>query len=345
MPDALSKTVPIWCAIMNRLLFERTSQVFTLYTPKDVVSPSEHAQIETRLDRFLDEAKRLQLDLSSLRRKITKPLRPIWITPDTFLPDLTTQASYHSIICLTASRLPSSPVDSSNTYIQGAADDSEFWFRGLTPSHFWDHRKPLLSAREDELPHLIQSLLNAPRANPTCILSSIILIKPTESIHIAPIDLLSSWSEGDWDAIVICAPTLPFHSAAQDTKANTKKPRTKILHLPGPKGGKLGSRALRSHLHRVPPFVQSVQAEKPQPKIVFACLTGTDLAAGAALVALCLCIDEDGKLSNDVAGKEHTTGINKISVRQRLAWITQSKSDANPSRETLKAVNSCLIGR
>ncbi|KAL9002741.1 MAG: hypothetical protein Q9188_004341, partial [Gyalolechia gomerana] len=339
MPDALSKTVPIWCTVMNRLLFEHNSEDLGLYTPDDVVNPSEHAQIEARLDRFLDEAKRLQLDLSALRRKISKPLRPIWITPDTFLPDLSSQAFHHPIICLTASRSPSNPHDPSDTYIQGAADDSEFWFRGLAPSHFWEHRKTLLLATEDELPHLIQSLLNAPRTSPTCLLSPVILIKPTESIYIAPIDSLSIRPDANWDAIVICAPTSPLGECEENAKTHTKKPRTKTLHLPCPKGGKLGSRALRSHLHRVPPFVESVlqdwspqhspQKKGPQPKILFACLTGTDLAAGAALVALCLCIDEDGKLSNNMAGKEQT-GINKTSVRQRLAWITQSKSDANP---------------
>lgn len=57
MPDALSKTVPIWCAVMNRLLFEHIAEDFGLHTPDDVVSPSEHAQIEARLSRFLDEAK------------------------------------------------------------------------------------------------------------------------------------------------------------------------------------------------------------------------------------------------------------------------------------------------
>ncbi|KAL8941017.1 MAG: hypothetical protein Q9216_002497 [Gyalolechia sp. 2 TL-2023] len=362
MPDALSKTVPVWCAVMNRLLFKPEHQDLRLYTPEDVVSLSEHAQIEARLDRFLDEAKRLQLDLSALRRKISKPLRPVWITPDTFLPDLSTQPFHHPIICLTASRLPSNPDDPSNAYIQGAADDSEFWFRGLAPAHFWEHRKTLLLAAEDELSHLIQSLLDAPQTTPTYQLSPVVLIKPTESIYIAPIDSLSTWPAGDWDAIVICAPSLPLDESEEIAKTRTDQPRPKILHLHCPKGGKLGSRALRSHLHRVSPFIESIlldrspqhppQAEPPQPKILFACLTGTDLAAGAALVALCLCIDEDGKLSknntnNMAGGNEHTTGgiINKVSVRRRLAWITQSKSDANPSRETLKAVNSCLIGR
>ncbi|KAL8936340.1 MAG: hypothetical protein Q9211_004237 [Gyalolechia sp. 1 TL-2023] len=347
MPDALSKTVPIWCLVMNRLLFEHDSQDLGLHTPEDIVSPSEHAQIEARLDRFLDEAKRLQLDLSALREKISKPLGPVWITPDTFLPDLGVQTSHHPIICLTASRLPSNPDDPSNSYIQGAADDSEFWFRGLAPSHFWEHRQSLLLSTEDELPHLIQSLLNAPRTNPTCTLSSTILIKPTKSIFIAPIDSVSTRPKGNWEAIVICAPTSPFDECEENAKTHPKKPRTKILHLPCPKGGKLGSRALRAHLHRVPPFIESViqhPSERSPPQIVFACLTGTDLAAGAALVALCLCIDEDGTLISNAAGKEHA-GINKTSVRQRLAWITQSKNDANPSRETLKAVNSCLIGR
>lgn len=57
MPDALSKTVPIWCAIINRALFEHHPSVQELYTPKDVVGESEHAQIKARLNGFLEDAK------------------------------------------------------------------------------------------------------------------------------------------------------------------------------------------------------------------------------------------------------------------------------------------------
>ncbi len=57
MPDALSKTVPIWCAVMNRLLFDRLDQVIGLHTPMNVVAPSERSQIESRLDSFVSEAK------------------------------------------------------------------------------------------------------------------------------------------------------------------------------------------------------------------------------------------------------------------------------------------------
>jgi hypothetical protein len=65
MPDALSKTVPIWCAVINRAVALRTGEGGgELYTPPSVVSPSEKAQIEGKLDEW---AKALQV---SLRRTL-----------------------------------------------------------------------------------------------------------------------------------------------------------------------------------------------------------------------------------------------------------------------------------
>lgn len=57
MPDALSKTIPIWCAVINRLLFEEKHGSHKLRTPKEVVGPSEHAQIEALLDGFVGNLK------------------------------------------------------------------------------------------------------------------------------------------------------------------------------------------------------------------------------------------------------------------------------------------------
>lgn len=56
MPDALSKTIPIWCAVMNRLLFHEQRQDVGLHTPETVVAPSEHSQIQARLDGYLSAA-------------------------------------------------------------------------------------------------------------------------------------------------------------------------------------------------------------------------------------------------------------------------------------------------
>ena len=55
MPDAFSKTVPIWCAVINRAIARITPDNsdhwdINLYTPPQVVSSQEHAQIEARLD-------------------------------------------------------------------------------------------------------------------------------------------------------------------------------------------------------------------------------------------------------------------------------------------------------
>ena len=58
IPDALSKTVPIWCAVLNRALLIRYPDLdldktrawdVKLYTPPAVVSTQEHDQIEQRL--------------------------------------------------------------------------------------------------------------------------------------------------------------------------------------------------------------------------------------------------------------------------------------------------------
>lgn len=54
MPDALSKTVPIWCAVINIALQLRREDDggtvdgwdTTLYLPPNIVSPSEKAQIQ-----------------------------------------------------------------------------------------------------------------------------------------------------------------------------------------------------------------------------------------------------------------------------------------------------------
>ena len=57
MPDALSKTIPIWCAVINQLLFGETDGIHELSTPKDIVGASEHAHIEALLHGFVEDVK------------------------------------------------------------------------------------------------------------------------------------------------------------------------------------------------------------------------------------------------------------------------------------------------
>jgi hypothetical protein len=52
MPDALSKSIPIWCCVINRTVFGGQSR-HELFTPPQAVSESEHTQMEDRIDGFV----------------------------------------------------------------------------------------------------------------------------------------------------------------------------------------------------------------------------------------------------------------------------------------------------
>lgn len=60
IPDALSKTIPTWCATVNRAIAKKFPDVapgswdINLYTPPQVVSAQEHSQIEARLNGWAD---------------------------------------------------------------------------------------------------------------------------------------------------------------------------------------------------------------------------------------------------------------------------------------------------
>lgn len=60
----------------------------------------------------------------------TRPLRPIWITPDTStLPSLT-DVDFIPVLCVSASKLVNEGLERRSagfTYVQGSGDDHESW--------------------------------------------------------------------------------------------------------------------------------------------------------------------------------------------------------------------------
>lgn len=106
MPDALSKTVPMWCCVLNWVLFpegvkrkrrargisdgddgknDEQYEQHKLYTPPNAVSASEHAQMESRVQGHVEAFKKLGLDLAPYRKMLSKPLRPVWVTQESHL--------------------------------------------------------------------------------------------------------------------------------------------------------------------------------------------------------------------------------------------------------------------
>lgn len=71
MPDALAKTVPIWCVVLNRLLFEDDKACYELYVPSGIVGPSERRQISAMLGGFVADAKVITSPLIALTWVLT----------------------------------------------------------------------------------------------------------------------------------------------------------------------------------------------------------------------------------------------------------------------------------
>ncbi|KAJ9631727.1 tRNA A64-2'-O-ribosylphosphate transferase [Taxawa tesnikishii (nom. ined.)] len=339
MPDALSKTVPIWTTVLNRVLFPSHTHCHELRTPGIAVTASEHSQIEARIAGFVTQlqtkTKSLSLDLSVLRDKLRKPLQPLWVTQDSLLPfSPPTYPDVHPVVLCTASRRVPAGEASEGGYIQGAADDSESWAHGLTAPVFWTHKDELLRTSEESLPSLISSLtqLASSVSVPRCA-----LIEPTRQVYLGTLDAAAlSATSADFAAVITASPT------PDPTLASTLT-GTKHLHLPLSLG-KVGSRQLRHELPELLPFLVPLLTSDPDARVLVACPSGKDHSVGIALAILCLLANEQGDLAPGEGGNGSGRGLNKQTIKQRLSWIMVSVPDANPSRATLQSVNALLLG-
>ncbi|KAF1939311.1 hypothetical protein EJ02DRAFT_408790 [Clathrospora elynae] len=331
MPDALSKTIPIWCCVINRAIFGgegKEKHNSKLCTPPKAVGESEHAQIQGRIDGFVRQFLEIcKPNIPHLRSKLQKPLRPIWVTHQSSVPDSPPSfLNFHPIILCTASRRVHGAEASESGYIQGAADDHEAWSNGLTPTLFWENKDLLMSTSEEDAPSVISKLVKEEKGSKAIAT----LIAPTSELFISPnenVDLAG------FDVVISCTP-YPFPpSILKD--AGVKH----YLHLKC-QTGKLGSRDLRTQLPRVLCFFSSLPIPSPG-KILVCCPTGKDLSVGTALAILCLYTGDEGDI--DTSKPREQSGIVKAFVKQRLSCITTSNPALNPSRATLQSVNAVLL--
>lgn len=176
MPDALSKTIPIWCAVLNKASNRKfgcppeNKEGFLLHTPQWLIPPTEHDQILAKIDSFVTSLLDSDLEVPQLK----KPLKPIFITPQTDLDTISEskQAVFTPIILVSTSKfildsaqLNAHDIENSHRskdkfiYVQGAGDDHENWARGLTPEAFWKHRTQLLACDKENLEALVDTIV------------------------------------------------------------------------------------------------------------------------------------------------------------------------------------------
>lgn len=327
MPDALCKTVPIWVSVLNRLLFPDEPISHVLRTPKDIVSKSEHSQIDQRLPRFVEEVRRLDLDLDSWRSKLSgRPMLVEWVTPDSALPKgPSVQADWNFVVLCTASGRTVIDRQTSFEYVQGAADDQEAWACGLSPQQFWSYKTTLLSIPEDNLPTEIAAI-----SSNNCDSERVrapVSIEPTHHVCIGSNTAVEAHASG-FDLVVSCSEK-PSQRLVESLK-------DRYVHLRC-SHGKVGSRQLRLVL----PLLEAATSKMTRSQRVFvACPTGRDLAIGVALAILCLRYDESGSMMLVESASE----LSKAAIKHRLSWIMVSMPDAAPSRATLQSVNAFLLG-
>lgn len=345
MPDAFSKTVPIWCSVINRALALKHPCSFdgwdtALYTPPGVVSTQEHCQIETKLDEWAAELAASFYEIPELQH----PLRPVWITPATSTyPDLSSNAlSFYPVVCLSASKQVTDGLERRTagfTYIQGSGDDHELWSMGLTSNVFWRNRDQLLNATRSALPDLVHGLTSCsdtPRGRGTdelCLtpikhVSSLISLCSTSTLQFAmPLIATSGMA-------VVC---LTSNDLCQVWNASTAEP-SRWLCIQVPEGKKGQHDFLRTVLPQSVPFIKRHLVDGH--KVCIACDSGSDTSVGVCMTVLALFFREDGSF-NPLENGQHN--LSKAILNTRLQWIISSYPKANPTRTTLKRVNDFLL--
>ena len=353
MPDALSKTVPIWCCVMNRVIFPDAPPSFhELYVPPSVVSPSEHSQMLAGVPGFVESFGKLDMDMAALRLQLDKPVRPFWVTQET---QLVVPAgghvfdSFHPVVCCTSSRRVVGTELGEGGYIQGAADDTENWALGLTADDFWDNIDRLLATPEPELPDVLGELVSRDREPAS---ASAATTAAGALRYVTP--YICVCRLGDHQAIAQEAPALCQVLLTPDTtKAETwvRSPRRMEI---GIGKHKTASRNLRQALPAICAFAgrylsSSSSAESAadgpaEKRILVACETGKDICIGVALALLCYCFDDAaGATEPRRHHRGDAAGFTKDAIRARLGRIMTAMPEANPNRATLQSVNSFLM--
>ena len=352
-PDALSKTIPIWCCVLNRLLFpnHKESQLSVLPSSK-IISPDEIEAIRNRLPSLCSEAERLDLDISSLRTQISRPLRPYFLDPSSnsvLALNENTNSENHPIFLVMASSNEESSESRQQynrfrdsilpylNYVRGAGDDEDNWASGITPEAFWHNKDALLEALQDpdiDYPATILSIANIkPKAlqyEKPIGMGQPGLFIGTTTAHVS-YKILQTYAP--YDAIIVCNEDHQLSSNVETLAKEGIKPPILDLKLTP---GKLGSRALRAIFPQLMPFM--AQITKPKPAVLVADNAGIDHAAGVTLILSCLFYEEDCFSRVPVRHK-----FDKEFIRKRLAMMTACKWDINPSRATLQSVNALLM--
>lgn len=376
MPDALSKTIPIWCAVLNHLMLKSKENNIDynnlLFTPNETVSLSERSSIIEKLPKLTEQLERLKIfDGKTMYNDFKgKLLRPIWIYPGSdileSLKDIFTgekiasewfigqDSNFIPIILCTVSFQAQDGAEKRNgfTYLQGAGDDHELWSNGLEPDLFWAYIDQFKQSQDsdEEIERLVDKLVLKDKMNRrlnrdfSTITQSFPNIETiTKEIQLGVvIDGLLITKQLTYNLIdkfsqvIILSDTVTL----QDDQLTDVK-SLKIYKLRS--GSKKSSKELRIKLIEIDQSIKPLleQGSNLIKPILICCNTGEDMSIGVILMLLSKYYTMDWQ----IVPKDQTISISKSTIRQHLTQIISHLQgrNVNPSRATLNSVNSYLM--
>lgn len=332
-PDALSKTVPIWCAVLNtasNLRFGSPS-VPELAVPP-TVSPSEREQIAAQVQGWAQSLLQSDLEVSHLRR----PLCPVFVHPPE-IPQVSLGTTQHSVVLVCASAVEG-PQLSPLTYVQGAGDDHESWALGLTPELYWRNERELSAIRYDRasVASLVEQIVAQAETSGERIEWFSVAARKRVHISDTPIELQvcsrDGMASGNYSLRVYCGQSTDEES----------DPSLLCLNI---SSGKRGLGEFSKHLQSAVDTITRALDKNAAP-VLLACNDG-QLSCALAIAVLAASFGNDrryiGPIDDGAARMAHRRSLSKDTTRRRLQWLVGAGGTA-PSRALLQRVNSFLIG-
>lgn len=370
IPDALSKTVPIWCAVLNYVMLKSAGKDVNideiLFVPPATVSKTEYSSIAKKLPELVEKLENLGvIDGKELWNRFNgKILRPIWVFPGSSVlqasVDPFTGESTHTewkpsendniipLILCTVSYQAQDGTDKRNgfTYVQGAADDHELWSDGLTAEMFWENYETLTDPEnsDDQLEKIVEQIildrkLMAATLTDTLddvfdsrddITTELSLGKIRDNLEIN--DALYDAITKEYQLCVVLSDNVTLRLERDGVHDSVK-----IYKLQSE--SKKSSKELRTQITEIFSTIQAA-LNTGKGRVLICCNTGTDMSVGVLLSVLC----RDYSIEWDFEPtKEHA--ITKTVVKKHLSrLITSLKGrNVNPSRATLNSINSFLM--
>jgi hypothetical protein len=184
-PDSLRTTIPVWIAVLNRLVLNE----HTIELPS-FMHESMQEDIRSSIDRIITSIPTdiKSIIITTLCEVLTRPMVPIWVSisddgsiewhgnyVDQYLQytgDGTT-LPFFPVLLYSVSRLTCSELEHrehhSWHYIQGAGDDEENWcFNGFNSTIFWKYKDEILANNDNiVVERVIQDILTRERTTTT----------------------------------------------------------------------------------------------------------------------------------------------------------------------------------